>query len=1221
MSAADVHPDSATGPAAPGLPTDPPPPEAASRPPAVPGYEVLEELGRGGMGVVYKARHVHLNRTVALKMILAGEHAAPEDRRRFLAEAKAIAAIAHPGVVQVHDFGTHDGLPFFALEYCPGGSLARRLAGTPLPAREAAHLVEQVARAVQAAHDKGILHRDLKPGNVLLDERGQPRVSDFGLARRMEGGGALTQSGAALGTPSYMAPEQARGRKDIGPAVDGYSLGAILYECLAGRPPFRAATAHDTLLQVVADEPVALRSLNRAVPRELETICHKCLQKAPAQRYASAAELADDLRRFLEGRPILARPVGPLGRAAKWARRSPLLAGMTAATVLALVGGTAVSRYFAADAREQQNQAVKKEGEAHRALTAVEESMAVGLLRPLGHREEPLNVFELYALEELASLPRELDRVRLQFIGKALEAEGTAGQLDRRREEAVIATIGLRRDLRDRVLSLVGQRLRDPSTPRSVRLVCARLAAALRAEDPGIVREAGEALIEELVTGTTHPDSRNLLGTLVARLGPGEATALGKQVVGIKTKDLDTISRQASALAALAGRMPVEEADTLANTLVTRLVEQAVRVEDPQEASTLAKAIAVLAGKISRAEAAELARRVAALATATDGLHELSARVKVFAALAARLPRAEAEKLAAAPLKAVVDWATTTQDRYTLRMLAEAFAALAGPAPRAEAAMLAGRALELAARRPGDNDSVYELAETFALLAGTIPQQEVGKQLAALCRGVAGLAGIRLNDYWPQLTTAFAALADRVAAADAPLLGKELGELARKTESPRFVWEVVARSVALRAKKLGLAEGRRYAAALVKLYIEMAPSIPVSHPFLEEPTEAYLALLGHVAPADAGALAHQVVDMLAKAKSPETLHLLAKASVPLVSKAALAEAAVLGNRLLEQATRSGKIFSMTTIKDPGSGPDRFDTSASCLSDAFAALAGKVSPPEVAALSKRVVALASTTGAPHVLAPLVHAFAALAGKLPAEEAGKNAAALAKQLLRLVETTKDPSTRAMLFEALAALARRVGPREAPALGEQLVQRAAATESLYQVSVLAQAFEALADRVPRPEAGRQATALANRIADLAGRNRDGYALPVLARAFLRLAPWLSPEQAGNILRSVASRLALETGRPTEPAWRQATFESFCGVLSVQQVIDLLKHPGCVGAARMGLLKGLGRRFHRDFADVWDLADHLQRHAPEVDCTSPLVREAPAARAGKAATKDGDS
>src|SRR5262245_17395878 len=317
------------------------PPDA--NPPSIPGYEVEAVLGRGGMGVVYRARHLRLNRPVALKMLLAGDCAGPSDRARFQREAEAVAGLRHENIVQVYDVGEQDGRPFFTMEIVPGGSLAEKLAGVPQPAREAAALVVTLAEAVGAAHQGGIVHRDLKPSNVLLTADGTPKISDFGLARRLESGERLTQSGAIVGTPSYMAPEQARGRAPaLGPPVDIYALGAILYELLTGRPPFRGETAADTVLQVISQDPVPPSRLNARVPRDLETICLKCLHKEPPRRYASAAALAGDLRCFLHGEAIAARPEGRLERFVRGARRRPtLVVGLTAGVLLAtaLVGG------------------------------------------------------------------------------------------------------------------------------------------------------------------------------------------------------------------------------------------------------------------------------------------------------------------------------------------------------------------------------------------------------------------------------------------------------------------------------------------------------------------------------------------------------------------------------------------------------------------------------------------------------------------------------------------------------------------------------------------------------------------------------------------------------------------------------------------------------------------------------------------------------------------
>ncbi len=326
--------------------------------PDVPGYEVQGELGRGGMGVVYRARDVTLNRAVALKVVLAGGHTGAAERTRFLAEARAVAHLQHPNIVQLFECGEHGGLPFLTLELVPGGSLAERLAGAALPPREAARLVEQLARAVAYAHGRGVLHRDLKPANVLLAADGTPKITDFGLAKRLDDEAVRTASGAILGTPCYMAPEQTFGdSRWVGPAADVYALGAILYELLTGRPPFKAATTLETLDQVRRREPVSPRRLNPAVPRDLATVCLTCLYKEPAKRYAGAGALADDLQRWLTGRPVLARPVRWPGRVARWAKRNPAVAALGGAVFLSLLVGTVLATAFAVEAGDRADEA------------------------------------------------------------------------------------------------------------------------------------------------------------------------------------------------------------------------------------------------------------------------------------------------------------------------------------------------------------------------------------------------------------------------------------------------------------------------------------------------------------------------------------------------------------------------------------------------------------------------------------------------------------------------------------------------------------------------------------------------------------------------------------------------------------------------------------------------------------------------------------------------
>lgn len=312
--------------------------------PQVPGYELLGELGRGGAGVVYKARQVALNRIVALKLIRSAD-VRSRDMVRFQAEAEAAAALQHPNVAQIYETGRYDGRPYIALEFCGRGSLTGSIRRELQSPRLAAESLLAISRAVQAAHDHGILHRDLKPDNILIGNDGTLKVTDFGLAKRFDPGSGMagpgiTHAGTILGTPSYMAPEQTEGHADR--LSDVYSLGAILYECLTGRPPFREATSIDTIIAVTSEEPIAPSKLVK-VPGDIEAICLKCLEKKPDRRYASAGELADDLQRFLDGKPTLARPLGAWERARKWARRRPALAGLIGLGVASLIVLTGLS--------------------------------------------------------------------------------------------------------------------------------------------------------------------------------------------------------------------------------------------------------------------------------------------------------------------------------------------------------------------------------------------------------------------------------------------------------------------------------------------------------------------------------------------------------------------------------------------------------------------------------------------------------------------------------------------------------------------------------------------------------------------------------------------------------------------------------------------------------------------------------------------------------------
>jgi WD40 repeat protein/predicted Ser/Thr protein kinase len=378
-------------------------------------YEVQGEIARGGMGVVYRARQISLNRTVALKLILAGQFAGAEEVKRFQAEAEASANLDHPNIVPIYEVGQFDGRHFFSMKLIEGRSLAERSREAVRPPLDSARLMCKVAQAIHYAHQRGVLHRDLKPANILVDAQGEPQVMDFGLARRIGVESRLTQTGAVFGTPAYMPPEQADDPRQLTVAADIYSLGAILYDLLSGRPPFEAPTPVETVMMVRDKEPASLRSLRPEIARDLETICLKCLQKEPARRYASAQDLAEDLERYLKGEPILARPVSPAERAWRWARRRPVVAALTTAVVLLLLTLAIGAPWVAARLAKEATRAEKANDQAQIDLweARLAQAKSQRLSEVVGHKEEGLRL--LAAATTIRSSPRLLDEAVAQF--------------------------------------------------------------------------------------------------------------------------------------------------------------------------------------------------------------------------------------------------------------------------------------------------------------------------------------------------------------------------------------------------------------------------------------------------------------------------------------------------------------------------------------------------------------------------------------------------------------------------------------------------------------------------------------------------------------------------------------------------------------------------------------------------------------------------------------
>jgi tRNA A-37 threonylcarbamoyl transferase component Bud32 len=689
----------------------------------VPGYEILGELGRGAMGVVYQARQAKPNRLVALKMILAGGHASEADLARFATEAEAIARLQHPNIVQVYEVGTHEGQSFFSLEFCAGGSLDRKLGGTPLPPVEAARLVETLARAMHAAHRSNVIHRDLKPANVLLLEDGTPKITDFGLAKKLDEVGQ-TQSGVIMGTPSYMAPEQAGGKsKQIGPAADVYALGAILYECLTGRPPFKAATPLDTILQVLSDEPVPPSQLQSKTPKDLETICLKCLHKEAGKRYVTAKALAEDLGRFLRGEPIAARPVGRLERGWRWCRRNPALAGALAAVLLVFATGATVSTVLAILAGQRAEEATRARGEAQmEAQKAKDNESAVvevlhllpQTLSPVADRMKPKEAAEAAYLLSKA-MTKTTNPSALQQLAEALSA--VAARLGPK--EAAAAC--------DQAAATLSRAMSETRDPSALEYLARGLSAVAARVEPKEAAEAAAAL-SQAMTRTTNPSALSPLArglsAVAARLGPKEAAAACGQAVATlsramsETRDPSALQFLAQDLSAAAGRLEPKEAGEAAAILSRAMT----KTTDPSALQPLAQGLSAVTGRMEPKEA------VATLSQAMTRTMNPSALSPLAQGLSAAAGRMEPKEAVATLSQAM----TKATNPLVLSQLARDLSAVTGRMEPKEAVATLSQAMT----RTTDPLVLSQLAEGLSAVAGRVEPKEAAEAAAALSQAM-----------------------------------------------------------------------------------------------------------------------------------------------------------------------------------------------------------------------------------------------------------------------------------------------------------------------------------------------------------------------------------------------------------------------------------------------------------------------------------------------------
>jgi hypothetical protein len=1108
------------------------------------------------MGVVYRAKQLGLNRVVALKMLIAGPFADPSLRARFLLEAESVAALEHPHIVKVFQFGEGSGHPYLAMEFLPGGTLADRIKKNgPLSSKEATELVAKLAEAVAHAHSRGVVHRDIKPLNVLMTADGEPRLTDFGLAKVGRADQNLSVTGQVLGTPAYMAPEQAAGKiHEVGTAADVYALGAVLYDVLTGRPPFQGDTWQATVQKVIHEEPERPRKHRTDIPRDLETICLKCLEKEQGKRYPTAQALADDLLRYLRNEPISVRPAGALERGYKWVKRNKVVSGAAAAVFLALLTGAGVSLAFGYEAHKQAEEAKKQKKDAEDAAEREEKeklkvidaqnklqqqsaelkrTLAEALVGPItaNNRDKPLTPYEVETFWRVAKLRQ--DDVAYTFLEEATRTPQACKRLECRGEYAFQAAIGLDRKRRDDADNLLLTRLRNPANTPVQRAELAIACSRAPYLSPSTAVEAASALCH---TDVAWDNVRIVQSILVP------------------------------SLLAVAQWMPPPEA---ANTLLATMKEA-----DPTTAGVLALALASMCARLDPTTATSVCAEAARLLA--DKLRANNpAPSDLYQALSAISTLMEPDK-AASLLATTFNAITDPEKRSELALI---LAGVASRMDRRRAADVCDKPADMLAAALAEDqtyDTIQRSAQGLAAVAAHIEPMKARK----LCTGAAGfLARVMSFDFHadrlPRFHTLLLALSTQMEPGDATeMCLTALEKKAIKAEARKWLAECIV-VLAARLERDKVAKISRTLTDQFKTAFAEEKYRP-ERSTLVEGLSVVTALMDP----------DEAAELLTNTFNNET---------DLFFQSLLAEslsrvAARMDSRKAAKWCE-GVVSKLAAVRDKEGSPPR-------VVDAFQEVAQWSDSAEVA--DALLADLKKSSYPSRALRSLLQ----VAGRLDPDKAKTVCTEAAHELAKKLsaETNswyQDPLARGLLAAAVwmdptaaVDLVGSIAWRDCPGAGVGLAQAlstlAGRLDSTRAAKMRAnKAIELIAFWGESAVLGQNGSYDRNRLSQGLSALLVGTAVP---RQRLQYAPLLS-------VGSFATPHNLLPLALSDPHFLPRP-------LPPQELVELLKHPFCVGEARRVVLDALEVHYKRAFKDQWEFVEYVQKHQPQLDLLTPPKR-----------------